>query len=264
LIALSVALFMPATSRAVIVTYLGSDPGVGPGGPRPNSTAEIDLFDAKLSTFGTPEQIINFEGLPLNAPIAAGVPLTVYDKVTMTLQGTDHTPPVGQSFGISNNSDDAMTGYNTTPGGSQFVKFVPEFGIGTAFATFAFAWPIQAFGANITGLNMTSGNLHFLFSDSLGLHDLSLTGQATGGAQFFGFTDQNERITSVTLELTGVTGNSRDVFGIDDVRFSPSIPEPSSAFLLGTGLACALLAFGLGRKRAQAGRLRASASLETN
>jgi len=242
-IVVAVALFGPATARANIITYVASDPGVGPGGARPNSDAQAALFDAAVSGKDVQEQIITFEGLPLNQPGTDGTALTVSKGVTMSLTGTQHVPPSGNAYGISNVSSDALTGYNTTPGGSQFIKFVPMFGVGTAKVQFSYNLPIEGFGAYITGLSTISGPLHVLFSDSSGLHDLSFTGLPAGGVQFIGFTDKGARIHGVTLALTQVVGNQRDVFGIDDVRAFVDVPEPMSALLVGTGL-FGLLLFG--------------------
>src|SRR5213079_2739371 len=40
----------------------------------------------------------------------------------------------------------------------------------------------------------------------------------TAGVQFFGFTDSNRAITHVTLLETEIAG-SRDIYGVDDLRF---------------------------------------------
>jgi hypothetical protein len=261
-IVVAVVCLAPATARAGIVVYNASDPGIGPGIPPANSNSAMKAaqFDAAISVanFLTPEQIITFEGLPLNTPTIQSNSLTVYntalDTVNLSLLGTDHTPPANNNFGVSNVSSDALTGYNTTQGGSQFVKLVPTFGVGTASATFSFSWPVQAFGAYITGLQTTSGPLHVTFNDGLGQHDLTFTGTATGGIQFIGFTDRFTAIHSVTIGLENVTGLSRDVVGIDDVRFSTDIPEPSSAVLLGMGLAGLAAVAGRGLRSRSRGR----------
>ena len=60
----------------------------------------------------------------------------------------------------------------------------------------------------------------------------------TGGALFFGFTDFGKSFTSVTYN-TGATDTTRDIWGIDDARFSlaaAAVAEPSSLLLLGSGL----------------------------
>ena len=59
----------------------------------------------------------------------------------------------------------------------------------------------------------------------------------TGGALFFGFTDFGKSFTSVTYN-TGATDTTRDIWGIDDARFSlaAAAPEPASLLLLGSGL----------------------------
>jgi hypothetical protein len=71
---------------------------------------------------------------------------------------------------------------------------------------------------------------------------------STGGVLFFGFTDSNAVITAVTIS-EGATTGSRDVFGIDDVRFAAATattPLPAALPLFATGLGVLL---GWRRKR---------------
>ena len=56
----------------------------------------------------------------------------------------------------------------------------------------------------------------------------------SGGVVFFGFADPGADIVSVAI-TTGATGNTRDIWGIDDVRFAAapaSVPEPGTLFLV--------------------------------
>jgi hypothetical protein len=165
--------------------------------------------------------LINFESAPLGNFASLGLG----SGVTATLTGTagDADP------GISNTLGDTTVGYNTTAGGSQYLRVVPIFDVGTASVTFDFDAPVQAFGTYLTGLGTAAGALHVVFSDGTA-QDLSVAGSPSGGVQFFGFTDEGKFISSVQLQLTGVIG-TRDIFSVDDVRFvaaSEAVPEPST------------------------------------
>lgn len=205
---------------AAIIVFSGADPGVGPGGARPNSNAAAASFDVAAGALGT-VNLINFESAPLGNFAALGLG----SGVTATLAGTD----IDSNAGITNVLGDSTLGYNTTAGGSQYLRVVPIFDVGTASVTFGFDAPVQAFGTYITGLGTAAGALHVVFSDGTA-QDLSVAGSASGGVQFFGFTDEGKFISSVQLQLTGVIG-SRDIFSVDDVRFvaaSEAVPEPST------------------------------------
>jgi len=207
-------------AQAAIIIFSGSDPGVGPGGARPNSNAAAASFDAAAGALGT-VNTINFESAPLGNFAALGLG----SGVTATLAGT----AIDSNAGITDVLGDSTLGYNTTAGGSRFLRVVPIFDIGTASATFDFDTPVQAFGTYVTGLGTAAGALHVVFSDGTA-QDLSVAGSPSGGVQFFGFTDEGKLISSIQLRLTGVTG-SRDIFSVDDVRFvaaSEAVPEPST------------------------------------
>jgi hypothetical protein len=68
---------------------------------------------------------------------------------------------------------------------------------------------------------------------------------AVAGVQFFGFTDLGTSIASIVLTEAGPF-NSRDIFGIDDVRFGLAqattiTPEPSTLAMGVAGLLSGLV-----------------------
>lgn len=240
--AMLVALGASGPVRANIVMFGGSDPGAGPSDPRPNSNLAAAQFDAAAALLG-PLGLITFEGLPLNQPASDGVPTTIGLGVTVTTNGTDHHPPTGFSYGISNAPNDAINGYNTTVGGSQHFAFVPVLNVGTATLNFSFSTPTQFFGGYLTGLGTAGGTLHMQFNDGTS-HDVQFTGSANGGVQFFGFTDAGAHITSIAMQFQNITGPTRDLVGFDDLRFTTVItPEPASVALMAIGLCGAYFAF---------------------
>jgi hypothetical protein len=216
------SLWIATTSHATLTLFAGADPGVGPGGARPTSDAAAASFDLAVGSF----DVIDFEGLTSGN---FGM-LTVFPGVDVTLTGTDNDADPGIST-----DNDTILGYNTTSGGSQHLRVVPIFDIGTASALFDFGDPINAFGTYLTGLGTANGNLHVLFDDG-SMQDLSVAGSTLGGVQFFGFTSDGAPIASVTFQLQNVTAGTRDIFGIDDVRFSTAAPEPGTIALLGVAL----------------------------
>jgi hypothetical protein len=226
-----VALLLGAAAEgsAAPILFSGSDPGVGPGGARPNSNAAAASFDAAAGLLGS-ASLINFEGLA----VGNFASLLVAPGVTVTLSGT-----VGDTnAGITNVGDTTALGYNTTTGGSQHLRFVPDFNILTTTATFAFAQPIRAFGAFFTGVGTAAGAVQLIFDDG-SLQTLTVPGSPTGGVGFFGFTDAGASIASVVVTETR-SSDARDVFGIDDVRAVSAVsavPEPASLTLVGIGLA---------------------------
>lgn len=240
LVACLTVLAAAGPSRADIVIFSGSDPGVGPGGARPNSDAAAAAFDAAAAALGA-VNVITFESAPLGNFASLGVA----PGVTAMLSGTD----TDVNPGVTNVAGDTTLGYNTTAGGGRFVRVVPIFNIGTASLEFVFATPVQAFGAYITGLGTANGNLQFRFNDGAN-QSLAVGGSSNGGVRFFGFTDAGTSISSVRLELSGVSG-TRDIFGVDDVRFvgagTQAVPEPGTLSLCVAMAAC-LSGYGLRRR----------------
>ncbi len=220
-----------------LIVFQGIDPGVGPGGARPNSNAAAAAFDAAANALGGFD-LITFEGLTLGNFSSR----VVAPGVTASLFGTAGDA----NAGITNILGDATLGYNTTAGGSQHLRVVPDFAVGLTTATFTFDVPIQAFGAFFTGIGTVAGLLELVFDDGT-LRTLTLPGAGNGGVQFFGFTDEGTAISSVTIRETRTPGSARDIFGIDDMR-AGAVPEPASLTLLGLG-AVSLLGYSWRRKR---------------
>jgi hypothetical protein len=212
------------STPAEVVVYYGRDPGAGPGQSAPNSTAAEASFLGEVG----PARLIDFE----LAPLGSFHTLALEPDVSVALSASDLTPPPGFRYGIADDHPDARLGYNVTPGGSRFLRFAPELGAGTAGLTFEFATPIDAVGLSITGLGVSSGPLYAIFGPGPEGQRV-ISGHAAGGRIFFGLTGLAWGITQLRLELRGVGTTSRDVFGVDDLRFrewsTPSaIPEPST------------------------------------
>jgi hypothetical protein len=237
-IALSVtlAIGIAGTAHAAIMTFSGADNGAAACHPPPcvNSDAAAASFDAAAGPVG----LITFEGLPLGS---FGT-LTVAPGVTVTLTGAD----VGSGI---QNTNQGVLGFNTTLGGTEWLRMVPPFNSAGETATFSFASPVDAFGGYLTGTQVGfPGPITVTFNDGSS-QSLSVTkNNNTGGALFFGFTDPGAKIVSISLN-TGATGSTRDVWGIDDVRFAAApAPEPASLGLL----IIALIGLGATRRRRSA------------
>ena len=216
-------------ANGAIVLIEGKDPGVGPGGARPNSDAAAAGFDSAAALLG-PVSIIDFEG----ENVGGFVSREVAPGVAVTFFGND-IGDAGQGIATDNMGAGGPTilGYNTTLGGTKHLRMVPLSRVGTATVVFDYAAPIQAWGAYLTGLGTADGSLFVTFDDGMS-QEFNVTGDAGGGVQFFGFTDAGKSIVSIGLELRGVS-SSRDIFGVDDVRHV-AIPEPSSLLLLCMGV----------------------------
>jgi hypothetical protein len=242
LVVLGPLLSGPGQAVGGFTPFSGGDDGVGPGQASPNTNAAISDFLASAQRLGK-TTTADFEGLPVGNFRS----LQATTDLRISLSNTDQGAPAGCNFGVSKGADPAMFGagswlnygYNTSPGGSQFLEFAPAVGAVSASARFDFQVPTHAFGVSLTGLQTGLGEVHLLFNDGTA-HDLTISGQAIGGVQFFGITD-SARILSVTIEELGMPAGSRDVFGMDDLRFTdapvptPGAPEPSSWMLAALG-----------------------------
>lgn len=218
------------TGHAGVVTFTGEDLNAGPGGTFTNSNNAASQFAtaaAAIGNIGT----INFE----SSPVASFTSLSPVAGVTLTGQDSS-----GSDLYVSNTPNfvvAALDGFNTTPGGSNYVELMG----GTL--TFTFHTPVQFFGAYLMGIQTNFFQDTVTFSDGSSQSiDVPGTGatSSNGAVTFVGFTDAGASISSVTI-----TAGNRDVgsdfIGIDDVSFQTATPEPSSFALVLGG--CLGLAF---------------------
>jgi hypothetical protein len=210
-------------SPANATLFTGADGGAGSLATAPNSVASAASFDAAAAALGT-ENTITFESSPLglfsSLALASGVTLTG-TNVNSNNQGIVNTT---SNINIAPPCSNASCGYNTTPGGSNFLLL---FG-GTA--TFSFSGGTDAFGAYLTGVQNAGETI--TFSDGTSQSVAVPNPGFSGGTTFVGFTDAGKSIASITINVTN------DIVGVDDVRYvTDSVPEPASLALLGGALA---------------------------
>jgi hypothetical protein len=206
----------------VVVTYYGADNGAGPGSSDPNTVAATAAFTAA----DPHTSLITFEGASL-PNVAPGVSVTLTGADGGGLVSTDQHSPT-------------PLGFNTTPGGKEWLQIWPAFNSSTGeTATFTFAKPIDAFGADFTDTQVDfPGPITLTFNDGSTITETFNKNNDTGGILFFGFTDFGKGISSVAIN-TGATGSTRDIWGIDDVRFqtASTVPELSTWAMMIFGFA---------------------------
>jgi hypothetical protein len=223
---------------AGVVTFTGEDLNAGPGNPTPSSSAAAASFATAAGGIGT-IATINFESAALGSftslVVAPGVTLSAVTSAS--INNTPNFP-----------TNPALDGFNTTPGGANYVESLGR------ILTFTFSTPTQFFGVWLTGTQIN------FFQDTVTFNDGAAqtinavqtgTDGSHGAVNFVGFTDAGKSITSVTV--TSGNGSGGDFIGIDDVSYqttASSVPEPGS---LGIVVAC-LLGFGIAYRRRRANR----------
>ena len=215
-----------APADAALITFTGADDGAGSLATAPNSVGAAASFDAAIAALGN-KSTLTFENSPLGTfsslTLAPGIGL-VGANVNGNNQSIVNTT---SNISIPPPCSDALCGYNTTAGGSNFLLL---FG-GTG--TFSFSAGTAAFGAYLTGVQ--NGGETITFSDGTSETVAIPSPGFSGGTAFVGFIDAGKSIASITINV------NNDIVGVDDVRYiASSVPEPASlALLIGalTGLA---------------------------
>jgi len=222
------------TALSQVTLFSGSDPGAVQSGPWPNSANAAAAFNTAAGLLGL-VSTINFEALPLGQFAS----LTLAPGVTAT-QGS-YDPTVGGIVTVGYASPaGAPTGFNTTPGGSKFLGFVPGINIGSATLDFGFSPPIQAWGAYFVGLESTvPGTLSVQFNDG-SANSYPLLKLDPAGVEYFAFTDPKRSISHVTLTEGDILRGPQDIYGVDDVSFVV-VPEPRMMSLFCFGMGALLL-----------------------
>jgi hypothetical protein len=231
---------VPAT--AGIVTFTGADFGVLPSSPSgPNSTQAATNFAAAAALLGNVSSI-TFE----SAPVGSFSSLVVAPGVSIS--GSDHAGANQAIKNTFNASFPSLDGYNTTPGGSNFVEMMG------GSLVFTLSTPIQFFGAFLSGVQNFVQDTYTFSDGTSQTIDVPETGTSgsVGELVFVGFTDAGKSITSVTVNA-GTAGF--DALGVDDVRYqsaATTVPEPASMALVLTGCFFGLTLWFRRRRQARA------------
>jgi hypothetical protein len=181
---------------------------------------------------GASLSILDFEGLPvgLTTALAPGVSVAY---------GGQLATAAGVRVGGTNN----QFGWNTTSGGGQVLRMVPD-GFGTISAlTFTFATPITVFGAYFTGVENGCGQTRVEWAaESVLLPNTNIDNVCIepnlAGIQWMGFVSATP-ITTLTVRQQGARSpDFRDWLAIDDMVYGTTVvPEPATWALLAAGLA---------------------------
>ena len=211
LFSLCLLLFTAPAVHALIYTFSSSDYGATSQGPWTNSDATARAFDSAASALGS-ENLITFE----SAPVGPFTSLTIAPGVTLTGSSVGSLPQTIESTPQGNQ------GFNTTVGGTQYVY------MNGGMLTFTFNTPVNSFGAYFSG--MEGYGVAISVNGSLRSVNLNLFGSDAGaGVQFVGFTLTGNSFSSLTLVAND------DPIGVDDVRFSTIVPEPTTWTLVALG-----------------------------
>lgn len=162
---------MSMSALAAPIIYTGLDPGAILSSGHPNTIAARTSFLAGAATVGTVQSPTTFESQPL------GYASTVNGNgFVASLSNQD--PEYAGIRDITSTD----TGYSTTAGGSKFLDFAPSL-FSTGTISFAFTSPIDAFGADLTGVGTQMFPVTILFNN--GKSQSYVIGGATNGGSSF-------------------------------------------------------------------------------
>jgi hypothetical protein len=210
----------------------GYDATTGPGAPRPNSNAAAAAFDLAIAPLGAVGSA-NLENLAL----------TTNTNLVVTPAISANFINVDTSFNTVVNVDDQSLGYNTTVGGSLFLRLNPLLNAATSSLRLSFTSPVAAAGFYLTGYE--SGSLGpSLVSYSGVASTYTPTASGLGGVEFIGFTAApGEFFSDITITWTNPNNTNRDFLGVDDIRFAGGravVPENGTLFLIAPVLLCGI------------------------
>lgn len=212
------SLTLAIAAQASPVTYIGVDPAaITPG---PLSMAAEAAFNAAAGSLGPPISTVDFEVAALGP-----LPITAGGVILKASPGTF----------VSAVQICPLFGCNTTMGGSRYVY------LGNAgWLTLTFPSDIQAFGAYLTGVQITNNSVDYF--DGIA-ESIPLPGFAVGGVEFVGFINgPHPNGPSVECFREVTIRAPIDFVGVDDVRYVPCqgapVSEPLPLSLVGLGLLC--------------------------
>jgi hypothetical protein len=210
--------------QASIVSYTGNNTLTDLSQSFPDAAAADASFQNALTPGGF--NTIDFENLPV------GSSHTVQALPDVSIRWKN------QEFDTIRSDSDLSLGFNTTPGGTNFLSLDSANTDRRVAATFTFSNPIDAFGAYFSGAGNSDGGVFIRFDDGTTerLRVVRPNSTDPGYVGFFGFTDFGKSISSVTLRVGIRGGSSDDIIGVDDIRFQTITPEPGMLGALGLGL----------------------------
>jgi len=240
---IATALACPGLGLGALVVVpdpLAGDEGAAAGDARPVTEANRSAFDLAAVQVGSGVlNILDFEAAPQGDFLSlAASDLGVSGVSILPAGGSD-----GDDSSIRGNADYSVkNGYNTTLGGDLMMT-LEEWGDGepATGVVFRFDVPVLAFGACFTGVDTSAFGAVKVSFDNGTAREFSLDILDGGGAQFWGFVedDYDAAVNEVTIRIEpefnpdpefGLFEN-QDVISLDDVRWVV-IPEPGTTTLL--------------------------------